>query len=155
CDRVFPGQTVVDVFRPKLDHAKIAGLTDPAEITIEAECEYAGPDGLTRASSHEPTRILTINHGVFSDAQIDFNMTWVERYKHAQRILASFVVPSDPVMKEVVDLVCRSTGVAQPIKTDTDALAFVKGVYLLMRGNMKWEPAQSGFVQGMPYQRLK
>ena len=155
CDRVFPGQTVVDVFRPKLDHAKIAALIDPAEIEIEAECEFTGPDGLVRQSSREPTRILPINQGVFSDVEINADMTWLEHYKFSQRILASFVVPNDPVMKEVVDLVCRSTGVARPIKTDKDALAFVKGVYLLMRGNMKWEPAQSGVVQGMPYQRLK
>jgi hypothetical protein len=87
---------------------------------------------------------------------IDQEATWFEAEKDAQTIVASFVNGNDPVMKEVVELVCESTGVKAPKNSDEEAMAFLKGLYTLMRGNMKWEDAESGLIGGtFFYLRLK
>ncbi|HEY1860584.1 MAG TPA: hypothetical protein VGG61_09540 [Gemmataceae bacterium] len=69
-------------------------------------------------------------------------------------VLASFVVPNDPVVREVVELVSRSVGVQTPLKSDKDAMLFLKGLWMLMRTNIKYELTGGSVTDGLLHQYL-
>ncbi|HEY1860583.1 MAG TPA: hypothetical protein VGG61_09535 [Gemmataceae bacterium] len=69
-DTVYPGQTVVDSYRPILDYAKIATIESPTPVEVEVECEYTRTDGKkSSATKKAATRILAMNDGVYSDVR--------------------------------------------------------------------------------------
>ncbi len=154
-ETIFPDQVVVDSYHSKLDSAKIAALKSPEPVDVEIEYEYTGPDGKkTSAKKTAATKILPINEGVYSHVRYDGDTTWLEAFVDTSDILASFVTPNDPVVREVVDLVARSVGVKTPLKNDKDAMLFLKGLWMLMRTNIHYELTGGGFTDGLIHQHL-
>jgi hypothetical protein len=154
-ETIFPDQVVVDTFRPKLDSAKLAALKSPEPVGVEVEYEYTGPDGKkTSARKTAATRILPINEGVYSDVRYDGDTTWLEAFKDTSNIVASFVTPNDPVVREIVDLVARTVGVKTPLKNEKDAMLFLNGLWMLMRTNIHYEVTGGSFTDGLLHQHL-
>jgi hypothetical protein len=154
-DTIFPDQVVVDSFHTKLDSAKIAALKSPEPVDVEVEFEYTGPDGKkTSAKKTAATRILPINEGVYSHVRYDGDTTWIEAFADASEIVASFVTPNDPVVRDLVNLVARNVGVKTPLTNEKDAMLFLNGLWMLMRTNIHYELTGGSFTDGLLHQHL-
>jgi hypothetical protein len=154
-DFVYPGQTVVDRFRPALD-PKVREIRAATPVTVEVEYEYARGDGtVVRESASTPTKLLGFNDGVYTDVEMGPDSPWCELLKGMPWVLASFVSGDDPVMREAADWARRAAGGVSPTDGDQEAKRFLQAVYELMRRNLDYEQAVGSLVDGVPRQYLK
>jgi hypothetical protein len=154
-DVVLPGQTVVVPFYPVID-SKVREQRDSTPADVEAEYSYVRADGRRVAeTTTERTKILGINEAVFSDMAVSADSAWVERYKDAPLVLASFVSAADPVIQDVVGLVSKATRGAGAALGDAEAMAFLKGFYDLTRANISYETTPGNVIDGLNRQHLK
>jgi hypothetical protein len=154
-DFVYPGQTVVDAFRPAID-GKVRDLRAPVPAAIDVEYEYTRPGGeKVRKTSTAPTRLLGFNDGVYTDVKLKPDMPWCEVLKGMPWVLASFTAGDDPVMREVAAQARQSAGGAAPTDGDEEAKRFLAAVFNLMRHNLAYEGAQGKVIDGVFSQYLK
>jgi hypothetical protein len=154
-DIVYPGQTVVDNFRPLID-AKVRELKGATPVDIEAEYEYVRASGDTvRDTQVHRSKLLGFNDGVYTDVAIDQDSPWIEMMKGAPLLLASFTAGNDPVVQEVVGRLSKTIGGASPRDTDRAAGLFLQALYDLMRCNISYESAQGSVIDGLLHQHLK
>jgi hypothetical protein len=152
---VYPGQTVVDNFRPLID-AKVRDLKGATPVDVEAEYEYVRPGGArVRDTLVQRTTLLGFNDGVFTDVAVDHASPWIEQTKGAPMLLASFTAGNDPVIQEVVGRLSKATGGASPGDSDRDADRFLRAFWDLMRRNISYESAQGSVIDGLLHQHLK
>jgi hypothetical protein len=155
-EKVYPGQTVVDPFKPLIDAARVQALTSATPVDVVVEYEYTGPDGkIVRDSDTERTKVLGMNEGVFSEVPLSDDSVWVEAFKDAPQVLGSFVAPKDPVIRETASLVSRSIGGRGAALSDEDAKKFLEGLYNLMRHNIAYETTAGNLIDGRLHQVLK
>jgi hypothetical protein len=153
---VFPGQTVVDPFRPIIDPAKVQALTSAAPADVLYEYEYTKADGkVVRDGDSERTKVLPMNEGVFSDLPITDRSAWVEVFKDAPVVLAMFVSAKDPVIQDAAALVSRSIGGRGASLSDENAVKFAQALYALMRANVSYETTPGAVIDGRLHQDLK
>jgi hypothetical protein len=154
-DFVYPGQTVVDAFRPAID-PKVQNLRTPTPAAIEAEYEYVRAGGeKVRDSRVVPTRLLGFNDGVYTDVKMDVDSPWCELLKGMPWLLASFTAGADPVMRQVAARARRAAGGASPRDGDQEAKRFLEALYNWMRRNVAYERAEGSVIDGVPSQYLK
>jgi hypothetical protein len=152
---VYPGQTVVDNFRPLID-AKVRELKGATPVDIEAEYEYVRGGGETvRDTLMQRTQLLGFNDGIYTDVAIDQDSPWIEMVTGAPWLLASFTTENDPVIQEVVGRLSKTIGGASPRDTDQAAGQFLEALYNLMRCNIAYESAQGSVIDGLLHQHLK
>jgi hypothetical protein len=154
-DIVYPGQTVVDHFRPMIN-VKVRDLKERVPVDIEAEYEYTRPNQeIVRDRRTQPTRLMGFNDGVYTDVVIDADSPWIAQLKGAPLLLASFTAGNDPVIQEVVGKLSKAMGGASPTDTDRAAGLFLKALYNLMRSNIAYETARGSVIDGLLHQELK
>jgi hypothetical protein len=140
-DVVYPGQTVVDHFRPVID-AKVRDLkgATPVDIEVEYECVRRNREKVRDAHTQR-TKFLGFNEGVYTDVRCDRDSPWIEQLKGAPLLLASFTAGNDPVVQEVVGKLSKTIGGASATGGDRAAGLFLKALYNLMRANVAVNPA--------------
>ena len=155
-DRVFPGQSVVDSFRPVIDFAKVRDLTTTTPVDVAVEYEYVLANGDKVADAQTArTSLLGMNEAVFSDVETTPDSTWYNVYKDAPWILASFTSADDPIIQDVVGMVAKAGGGVASSASDQEAVKFLAQLYLLMRGNIAYETTPGAILGGLPHQHLK
>src|SRR5262249_39480551 len=128
-DVVYPGQTVVDLFRPAI-HPKVRELRAPTAIAIEAEYEFIRADGeKVHDNRAAPTKMLGFNDGVYTDVQLGPDSPWCEVLKGMPLLLASFTTGNDPVIRAVAQRCRDAAGGASPKAGDAEATRFLEALY--------------------------
>jgi Tfp pilus assembly protein PilF len=154
-DVVLPGQTVVMPFYPVID-SRVREQHASTPVDVEVEYNYVRADGQKAAdATAERTKILGINEAVFSDMTVGPDSAWIERYKDAPLVLASFVSAADPVIQDVVGLVSKATRGAGAALSDAEAMTFLRSFYDLTRVNISYETTPGDVIDGLNRQHLK
>jgi hypothetical protein len=134
--KVYPGQTVVDPYYPVFDLDKLNVLTGPRPVMLETEYEYHRLNGekVTESDSRK-LEILGCNQTIFSGLASSEMMNFSDRLEYIAPVLASFTMPSDPVIQELAGRISGRAGGVGAAFTNAEASKFLRSLYDWMVDN--------------------
>lgn len=156
CDKVAPGQTVVDAFHPILDR-KVETLTTATPASLTVEYEYTQDGKTVRETDAATIKMLGRNDGVSQSVSYDNQTgTFYDRFCDEPELLGGFAFGDDPVIKKAAGLLVRSLGRSGAATMyDQDALRYMEAAYNLLRTNVAYEKTPVLQIEGDQGQYLK
>ncbi|NJE11357.1 cysteine protease [Thermococcus sp. MAR1] len=145
---LLPGETIVDLYYPILssDVTRLSAST-PSNVRITVTYEV---NGETREESvTKPLSILGANDFVFSSLNPEESTgSFYDTFSNAP-LLAAWVTPSDPVVREFADLGNKLAGGAGASLSDDEAIKSLSGMWeLAVRNGFSYKTEGEGYWTG-------
>ncbi len=154
-DEIPPGGAVVDTYYPKLPK-KVAELTSPVPTKLYVKITYEKNGRTEEIIQSKDIEFLGVHDIVYSSIPAEESLLSFPDVFSNSPLLAAWVTPTDPVVREFSDLGNKLAGGAGASLSDEEALKTMQGIWqaLLIRGiTYKTEP--EGFWTGKFAQYVK
>lgn len=157
CDRVVPGQSVVDPYFPVFDLDRVSRLTSTGPVELDVEYQYQQPDGqVMRETADRRVQLLGHNEVLYSSMKYEELVDNQDWFDMDQYILPSLVKPEDPILQQVTGWVAGQAGGVAAIVDDKQAMKFLESLFLFMSGNrIAYQSPTGGNIEGRTHQHVK
>ncbi len=147
-DEVPPGGGVVDLYYPDLPK-KISALTSPTPATLYVKITYNKNGKAEEILEKRKINILGLHDFVFSSLPPEENTGSYYDVFYNSPMLAAWVTPTDPVVREFSDIGNKLAGGAGATLSDQEAWKSMQGVWnaLVLRG-MTYKTEPTGYWTG-------
>ncbi len=154
-DEIPPGGAVVDLYYPKLPK-KVAEQMTPVPTTLFIKISYDKVGGREEIVEKRSIDILGLHDMVYSGLPPEESLpTFEDRFSNAP-LLAAWVTPTDPVVREFSDLGNKLAGGAGASLSDQEALKSMEGIWnALLKIGMSYKTEPSSYWTGKFAQHVK
>ncbi len=147
-DEIPPGGALVDLYYPMLP-SKVATLTSPVPAKLHVKISYDKWGKRETIVETKDIEVLGVHDMVFSSIPPEEALpTFEDRFSNAP-LLAAWVTPGDPVVREFSDLGNKLAGGAGAALSDREAFKTMEGVWkALLKIGMSYKTEPEGYWTG-------
>ncbi len=154
-DEVPPGGAVVDLYYPKLPK-KVAQQTSPVPTSLYIKISYDKGGRREEIVEKKSLEVLGIHDMVYSGLPPEESTPSFQDVFSNAPLLAAWVTPTDPVVREFSDLGNKLAGGAGATLSDREALKSMEGIWnALLKIGVTYKTEPSGYWTGKFAQYVK
>jgi hypothetical protein len=154
-DSVLPGQTWIIPYFPVLD-ASVMNIQNVSTTFCHMEFAYTTARGeRTQDAESARIKVLGSREARYNSYGTSSKASFVETFRNAGPVFASFVTPNDPVVMDVLGVVARASAGKGYGQDDESSLRFLSTLYQFLRTNISYEQTAARSENGAFYQTLK